>query len=104
MGVCIQCIEFDIGPVMDKVKSSGLNLAHNWVWVVLRRDPTVSTMTGTKDWHIQGVAADEELAVNMCQDETYLIGPLPLNSSLPHDKIEWIGSYFPLLRGNDDTI
>ena len=83
---------------MDRKRSSGLNLANNWVWVVLRRDPVASAMTGTKDWHIQGVVADEELAVAMFQDETYLIGPLPFNSALPHDKIEWIGSYFPLMR------
>lgn len=100
MGICIQCTELGAGPKMEKTKSSGLNLASNWVWVVIRRDPNVRTTTGTNDWHIQGCAADEELAIAMCQDETYLIGPLPLNSSLPHDKIEWIGSYFPLLKEN----
>lgn len=68
-----------------------LNLANGWVWVVIRRDPSLQPA----DWHLQGLAADERLAVEMSLDETYLIGPLPVNTALPHDRIEWVGSYFP---------
>lgn len=72
-------------------KSSELNLANNWIWVVIRRDDNKSPA----DWHLQGIAADEELAIQMCVDETYMIGPLPLNTGLPEKRIEWMGSYFP---------
>lgn len=92
MGVCIQDIEL-IGPDMN-FQSAEMNLQHNWVWVCIRIDPVVNKY-GVHDWHLQGIAADEEIAIGMCVDETYIIGPLPLNSTLPHDKIEWIGSYSP---------
>lgn len=69
-----------------------LNLANNWVWVCVRRDGTKTPA----DWHIQGIAADENIAIQMCADETYMIGPLPLNAALPHDLVEWVGAYFPL--------
>jgi len=71
------------------------NLANNWVWVVIRRND-VPNEDKVCEWHLQGIAADEGIAIEMCLDETYMIGPLPVNSSLPHDRIEWIGSYFPL--------
>lgn len=91
MGVCFQQIKGD-GPPMNS--NEELNLASGWIWVVLRRDPVPTPA----DWHMQGFAADESLALEMCTDETYLIGPLPFNTALPHDRIEWAGSYYPHKR------
>ena len=67
--------------------------ANGFVWVIGRRQPK---KTGPADWHIQGIADNEETAVAMCLDKNYWIGPLPINTALPHKRIEWVGSYFPL--------
>lgn len=88
MGICLQLITSK-GAGMKNTET--FNLTTDWVWVCLRRDPTKSPV----QWHIQGVAANEGLAIEMCADENYLIGPIPINTSLPVDRIEWIGSYFP---------
>lgn len=69
------------------------NLDTGFIWVVIRRQPIDGAPA---DWHIQALATHEHLAIAMCYDKTYMIGPLPLNSSLPHETIEWLGSYFPL--------
>lgn len=79
-------------------ETSRLNLSTDWVWVVIRRDPAKAPA----DWHIQGVASDEEIAKQMCLDDSYIIGPLPLNIALPHDRVEWVGSYFPLREKKDE--
>lgn len=71
-----------------------LNLSTDWIWLVIRRDDT----RDPPDWHLQGTAADESIAVEMCMDETYMIGPVPFNTALPHNKIEWLGCYFPHKR------
>ncbi len=92
MGVCVQQMDLE-APGMT-IQLNDANLAHGWVWVCVRRDPH----TSPADWHIQGVAADEQIAIEMCDDENYMIGPLPLNASLPHDRIEWAGAYFPLRK------
>lgn len=47
-------------------------------------------------YHIQGIATSREIAEAMCRDESYLIGPLPVNVVLQHDRTEWPGAYFPL--------
>lgn len=52
--------------------------------------------SGYAHYHIQGVATTEEIAISMCRDETYLIGPLPVNAALAHARAEWPGLYFPL--------
>lgn len=75
------------------IERSRMTLDNEWVWVVIRREENEGRPA---DWHLQGIAADEELAVEMCADETYMIGPLPINTALPHDRIEWVGCYFPL--------
>lgn len=54
------------------------------------------TDRGYSRYHIQGVATTREIAISMCRDETYLIGPLPVNVALPHDRTEWPGLHFPL--------
>lgn len=47
-------------------------------------------------YHIQGAFSEEIHAVAACRDPSYLVGSLPLNVSLPHNAVEWVGSYFPL--------
>lgn len=93
MGICVQAILGD-GPVMDNKKLK-LNLATGFVWVVGRISPRPNK-EGTYEWHLQGVAVDEKIAIAMCRDENYFIGPIPVNSAIPHDYVEWTGSYFPL--------
>lgn len=46
-------------------------------------------------YYIQGIYTHVELAVENCLDETYFVGPLPLNVALPHDIIEWHGLIWP---------
>jgi hypothetical protein len=48
--------------------------------------------------HLQGITHDRRTAVAMCRDESYFIGPVPLNVLLPHRSMEWIGLEFPLRR------
>lgn len=89
MGICCYGISKD-GPRMSKKK---MNLAHGFVWVCGRLD----TEDGKEGhWHLQGIAEDEDKAILMCEDETYFIGPVPFNTALPIQKIDWVGSYFPL--------
>ena len=63
----------------------------------LRESESVLTI-----YHIQGLAAgadsreSEQIAISMCRDETYFIGPLPVNLAFPHERCEWPGMYFPL--------
>lgn len=58
-------------------------------------------------YHIQGVAAAtgestaEEVAVSMCRDDTYFIGPLVVNTCLSHEVVHWPGAYFPMRRVYD---
>lgn len=82
----------DKGTMDGKVQ---MDIKTGFVWLVVRRDKDES---GNPDgfWHIQGVASDEKGAVAMCVDETYFIGPLPVDTALPEKRIEWVGSYFPL--------
>jgi hypothetical protein len=47
-------------------------------------------------WELQGVFTTEALAIAACRDNQYFIGPMTLNESLPHNKAEWIGCYYPL--------
>jgi hypothetical protein len=44
---------------------------------------------------IQGLFSEQTLAEQNALDETYFIGPLPLNVGLPHDPMEWHGLYWP---------
>ncbi len=60
------------------------------------------TDSGYARYHIQGIAVgktteeSKQIAVSMCRDHTYLIGPLPVNVALPHGRTEWPGLEFPL--------
>lgn len=92
MGICVQKITGD-GPMKDE--NAIYDIEHGFIWVIMRIDPKKKKCKH-RDWYIQGIATHESIAVESCQDENYFIGPLPLNTALPHDLIEWIGSYFPL--------
>lgn len=94
MGICFQTLD-EKQYMGDKQQT---NTPNGWVWVVVRRSPEINPDIQAYEWHLQGVAEDEQIAVQMCLDEHYMIGPVPLNFSLPHNKIEWIGSYFPLKK------
>ena len=63
------------------------------VWFVGRRELQAD---GPSIYHIQGIATDEVIAIAMCRDDTYFIGPLPVNVALPHERCEWPDMYFPL--------
>lgn len=67
------------------------------VWVVVRREERPASRPHLASiYHFQGVATSEALAVLLCRDETYIIGPFPVNVALPESQTEWIGSYCPL--------
>jgi hypothetical protein len=71
------------------------NLDSGFIWVIGRRQPKDDPNVKA-DWHLQGIATTESIAVEMCLDETYFIGPLPLDLALPHKTVQWVGLYFPL--------
>lgn len=83
----------DDGPLFNAMMQ---RIDNGWVWVVVRRETEPRPGGGPHDWHLQGIGSDEAAAVAMCVDETYCIGPLPIDSPLPHERMEWPGSYFPL--------
>jgi hypothetical protein len=96
MGFCFQTLHLDADK-SGRERDSTMNLSSGWVWVVIRRDDDPSK-DHLHHWHLQGIADDEEIAISLCIDHTYLIGPLPRNTALPVQRIEWIGSYFPLAK------
>ena len=48
-------------------------------------------------WELQGVFDRQEMAVAACRDESYFIGPVTLNASLPHETNLWPGCYYPAI-------
>jgi hypothetical protein len=102
MGINIQRIVDNDRPDLHMNKQR--TLERGWVWVVLRRDPKSARVINIDsdnlghDWHIQGIMTDEALALGICLDENYIIGPLPIDTALPEKRIEWAGSYFPLAK------
>lgn len=46
-------------------------------------------------YHIQGLFTTEEEALGAALDESWFIGPLPVNVALPEKTITWPGLYFP---------
>lgn len=46
-------------------------------------------------WEFQGVFDTEDLAVLACLNEYSFIAPVVLNESLPNEKEEWPGCYYP---------
>lgn len=63
------------------------------------RDIEVEVEVGV--YHIQGIATSEEVAVEMCRDLGYFIGPIPVNLALPHERCEWPEMYFPIEAPNE---
>jgi hypothetical protein len=47
-------------------------------------------------WDLQGIAVSEQLAIEMCRDETYFIGPVPVGCPLEHKTVTWEGCYYPV--------
>ncbi len=98
MGIWLQDIKGN-GPIA--MESAEYILEEGFVWLVGRRDSNVPP--GEKaNYHIQGTASNEQMAIEMCLDETYFIGPLPINTALPHEVVEWVGLYFPLGQQEDE--
>lgn len=94
MGVCLQKISGD-GPILDEMN---FNFENGFIWICGRRQPKD---VGPADWYIQGVFTTKQMALDNCINEHYWIGALPLNTSLPHDRIEWPSSCFPLAEIDD---
>lgn len=63
------------------------------LWIVGKDD-----REGDGGWEFQGVFDDRELAVMACRGDNYFIGPAILNESLPDDREDWPGSYYPTLE------
>lgn len=89
-----------LGAVIHRIRPGAKSLRRSIesapdgiVWIVGRREP--ETGGGPAVWHIQGVALDEAIAVAMCRDADYFVGPLPINTLLPHNVVEWFGLYWP---------
>lgn len=67
------------------------------IWLVFRR-------VSAKSYDLMGAWVDtpersgEELAASTCLDETYYIGPFPMNVALPERPVPWKGSYCPVKR------
>lgn len=74
------------------------------IWVVIRRSgpEEIDSHDGLARYMIQGLATTESIAVAMCRDETYYIGPMPVNYALPHERCEWPGLYCPLMKVEDE--
>lgn len=104
MGVCVHNITLD-GPPLPR--NTVMNLDTGFVWVCIRREKRQQVeddgKTASYDWYIQGIASDEETAIDMCRDEMYFIGPLPFNAALPHKAQEWVGAYYPLRKKTPDN-
>jgi hypothetical protein len=67
------------------------------VYLVCRREdyacPNCGIAAGR--YHIQGAFTSAELAEAAAEDETYFVGPLPLNMAFPRHIFEWPGLYWP---------
>lgn len=46
-------------------------------------------------WDFGGVFDTQELAEAACQDQTYFVGPAPMNVAIPHERQDWPGCYYP---------
>lgn len=90
MGIVIR-FPIKICPRSDEERLLPMNTPLIEVWLVLRRE----VEGNERLYHIQGIGTDEEIAKAMCLNESYMIGPIPLNLALPEEIIEWKGAYFP---------
>lgn len=68
-----------------------------YVWLCIRREsPTAYHLMGV--WVDTNEKSAEELATSQCLDESYYIGPFPVNVALPQKPVPWRGSYCPVKR------
>lgn len=98
MGLSAQRID-DMEQLTESDEAEKYCLKNGFVWIVLRRQEKPDG--GPADWHIQGVGTDEQSAINLCADESYFIGPLPIDVVMPHELINWTGAYYPLRVKNE---
>lgn len=92
------------GPELDNWPSAPVEIGH-MIFVLGRVEdvpcgcpPCVASGEPCRRsrYYLQGIFTDEALAVEAAIDESYFVGPLPINGALPHDAVEWRGLYFPL--------
>jgi len=54
-------------------------------------------------WGLQGIFEEEVDAVNGCIESTYFVGPMPKNTLVPDEPIEWPGVYYPKLESKKEV-
>lgn len=92
MGTAFYRISDNAAGLADKIDSNPDGVVWIIGRIIARPDPLPPEI------HLQGVSLDEIVAVAMCQDESYFVGPLPINVLLSHNPIPWNGLYFPLKK------
>ena len=50
-------------------------------------------------WELLGVFSAETSAVSVCATQDDFVGPVPLDTVLPVESVDWPGSYYPLRSG-----
>ncbi len=58
---------------------------------------------GDNSWEFHGVFNTHQLAIDACQTTDYFIAPAVLNKTFPHESVEWVGGYYPLLQNSDGS-
>lgn len=56
---------------------------------------------GGPAWELLGVFSTEQAAVAACTAEDDFVGPVPLDTVLPTESVDWPGSYFPICTGGE---
>lgn len=54
---------------------------------------------GKPAWELLGVFNAEASAVSACATQDDFVGPVPLDTVLPVESVDWPGSYYPLRSG-----
>ena len=54
-------------------------------------------------WGFHGAFDTRQLAIDACQTTDYFIAPAVLNKTFPHESVEWVGGYYPLLQNSDGS-
>ena len=61
------------------------------VWIVGR-------WVADENWQFQGVFLTKDEAVAACRDSSYFVGPAVMGQSVPHEKVSWPDSFYPLVE------
>lgn len=48
-----------------------------------------------KEWEFQGIFDCGDVAVSVCEDETWFVGPVTLNEKIPSKSAVWPNAYYP---------